>query len=95
MTAVELQLKDAWKEVRDIRRNAIALRDEFLLSKTTDPANPTHVTKNISRIRCAEETKAITKLFQDANLPFYTAYISRAYDRTELIKQLIWRMLNH
>ena len=63
LTAVEEHLKTARKEVRDIRRNAIALRDEFLLSKASDPDNPTHITKIIARIRRAEELKrAYSKL---------------------------------
>ena len=39
--------------------------------------------------RCAAETEKITKIFADANLPLYTAYISRAYDRTQAIRQLL------
>lgn len=39
--------------------------------------------------RCAEETKQIAKFFKDAGLPLYTAYISRAYDRTQVIRQLL------
>ena len=39
--------------------------------------------------RCAEETKRIVELFEKANLPLYTAYISRAYDRTQAVRKLL------
>ena len=39
--------------------------------------------------RCAEETEMITRMFQNAGLPLYTAYISRAYDKTQAIRNLI------
>jgi 1,5-anhydro-D-fructose reductase (1,5-anhydro-D-mannitol-forming) len=39
--------------------------------------------------RCAEETQAIMKSFEDAKLPLHTAYISRAYERTQAIRKLL------
>jgi len=39
--------------------------------------------------RCAEETKQIVEFFEKANVPLYTAYISRAYDRTQAIRKLL------
>lgn len=39
--------------------------------------------------RCAEETEQIAKVFKDAKLPLYTAYISRAYERTQCIRKLL------
>ncbi len=39
--------------------------------------------------RCREESEKIANLFADAGLPLYTAYISRAYDRTQAIRTLI------
>lgn len=39
--------------------------------------------------RCAEETKEIVRMFQAQKLSLYTAYISRAYDRTQAIRQLL------
>ena len=39
--------------------------------------------------RCAEETEEIQKIFKDAGLKFYTAYISRAYDRTQMVCKLL------
>eukprot|EP00980_Cylindrotheca_fusiformis_P030331 scaffold24660_cov147-Cylindrotheca_fusiformis.AAC.3 len=39
--------------------------------------------------RCAQETKEIVDLFQAANLPLYSAYISRAYDRTQAVRKLL------
>ena len=40
--------------------------------------------------RCAAETKQIVELFQSRNLPFYTAYISRAYSRTQKLRSLLY-----
>jgi 1,5-anhydro-D-fructose reductase (1,5-anhydro-D-mannitol-forming) len=39
--------------------------------------------------RCAEETIELDKVFREAGLPLYTAYISRAYERTQALKQLL------
>ena len=39
--------------------------------------------------RCADETEEITKLFREAEKPLYTAYISRAYEKTQAIKKLM------
>jgi 1,5-anhydro-D-fructose reductase (1,5-anhydro-D-mannitol-forming) len=39
--------------------------------------------------RCAQETKEIVRMFQTQKLPLYTAYISRAYDRTQAIRRLL------
>lgn len=39
--------------------------------------------------RCAEETEEITSIFRNANLPLYTAYISRAYEKTQAIRKLM------
>jgi len=39
--------------------------------------------------RCADETEEITKLFREAGMPLYTAYISRAYEKTQTIKRLM------
>jgi 1,5-anhydro-D-fructose reductase (1,5-anhydro-D-mannitol-forming) len=39
--------------------------------------------------RCAAETEHIAKTFADAGLPLYTAYISRAYDRTQAVRTLL------
>lgn len=33
--------------------------------------------------RCALETERISKIFKEAGLPLYTAYISRAYEKTQ------------
>jgi len=39
--------------------------------------------------RCAAETEQIVKLFEDVDLPLYTAYISRAYERTKYVRKLL------
>ncbi|KAL3937250.1 MAG: hypothetical protein SGBAC_007603 [Bacillariaceae sp.] len=39
--------------------------------------------------RCTAETQAIVDMFEKAGLPLYTAYISRAYERTQAVKQLL------
>lgn len=39
--------------------------------------------------RCAMETEKIVEVFQRAGLPLYTAYISRAYDRTQAARELL------
>lgn len=39
--------------------------------------------------RCAEETQAIVEIFEKSDLPLYTAYISRAYDRTQAVRNLL------
>lgn len=39
--------------------------------------------------RCAAETKELSEIFDRAGLPFYTAYISRAYERTQSVKFLM------
>lgn len=39
--------------------------------------------------RCAWETKEMATLFASKGLPFYTAYISRAYERTLALKELL------
>jgi len=39
--------------------------------------------------RCADETKEIVKLFRESGMPLYTAYISRAYEKTHAIKRLM------
>jgi len=39
--------------------------------------------------RCAAETMEIVRVFAEAELPLYTAYISRAYDRTQMARSLL------
>jgi len=39
--------------------------------------------------RCAEETEQIVEIFAGAKLPLYTAYISRAYERTQAVRRLL------
>ncbi|CAJ1966140.1 unnamed protein product [Cylindrotheca closterium] len=39
--------------------------------------------------RCAAETEIIVDIFEKAGLPLYTAYISRAYERTQAVKKLL------
>jgi len=39
--------------------------------------------------RCAEETEKIVKVFDKAKLPLYTAYISRAYERTQALRKFL------
>lgn len=39
--------------------------------------------------RCAKEAEKIAEIFRTAGLPLYTAYISRAYDRTQIARQLL------
>mmetsp|Transcript_29712 Transcript_29712/g.63639 ORF Transcript_29712/g.63639 Transcript_29712/m.63639 type:complete len:470 (-) Transcript_29712:186-1595(-) len=39
--------------------------------------------------RCAIETKELTEVFESRGLPLYTAYISRAYERTQAVRQLM------
>ena len=39
--------------------------------------------------RCAAEAEAIAKVCEDAGVPLYTAYISRAYERTQAIRKLL------
>ena len=39
--------------------------------------------------RCAAEAEAIAKVCQYAGVPLYTAYISRAYERTQVIRKLL------
>ncbi len=39
--------------------------------------------------RCAEEAQAINKVFQEAGLKLYTAFISRAYERTQTVRRLL------
>ncbi|MGK3735117.1 MAG: putative dehydrogenase [Bacillariaceae sp.] len=39
--------------------------------------------------RCAAETKELSEIFDRAGLPFYTAYISRAYERTQSVRKLM------
>ncbi len=39
--------------------------------------------------RCAAETYHLQQLFLQKGLPFYTAYISRAYERTQALKNLL------
>jgi 1,5-anhydro-D-fructose reductase (1,5-anhydro-D-mannitol-forming) len=41
--------------------------------------------------RCAEETQAIVDTFEKAGLPLYTAYISRAYARTQAVRNMLLR----
>jgi len=48
---------------------------------------PCYVEKPVGR--CAAETSAIVQLFQTARLPLYTAFISRAYNRTQAIRTLL------
>jgi len=39
--------------------------------------------------RCAMEAEKIVEVFRKAGLPLYTAYISRAYDRTQTARKLL------
>lgn len=39
--------------------------------------------------RCAQETQEIVKVFEHSHLKLYTAYISRAYDRTQKVRALL------
>lgn len=39
--------------------------------------------------RCAAETEEIVRMFEENKLPLYTAYISRAYDRTQMVRKLL------
>jgi len=39
--------------------------------------------------RCALETERISKIFKEAGLPLYTAYISRAYEKTQSVRKLL------
>ncbi|KAL3925364.1 MAG: hypothetical protein SGILL_000450 [Bacillariaceae sp.] len=39
--------------------------------------------------RCAQETSELVRIFQEAGLPLYTAYISRAYERTQAVRNLL------
>jgi predicted dehydrogenase len=39
--------------------------------------------------RCAQETIELNDIFQKAGLPLYTAYISRAYERTQALRKLL------
>ena len=39
--------------------------------------------------RCAEEAKAIEDMFAQKGLKLYTAYISRAYEKTQAVKRLL------
>ena len=48
---------------------------------------PAYVEKPVGR--CAWETKEMNNLFASHKIPFYTAYISRAYQRTATIRQLL------
>ena len=40
--------------------------------------------------RCSEETKQIVQLFENKQLPLYTAYISRSYTRTQKLRSLLF-----
>jgi len=48
---------------------------------------PVYVEKSVGR--CAWETQEMVNLFQSKNVPFYTTYISRAYERTRAIRRLL------
>jgi len=48
---------------------------------------PCYVEKPVGR--CAAETTAIVQLFQTTRVPLTTAYISRAYDRTQAARTLL------
>jgi predicted dehydrogenase len=39
--------------------------------------------------RCAQETKEIKAMFDQTGLKLYTAYISRAYERTQVVRKLL------
>ena len=39
--------------------------------------------------RCADETREILGCFRESGMPLYTAYISRAYEKTQAIKKLM------
>lgn len=39
--------------------------------------------------RCAAETQQLQEIFVERGLPLYTAYISRAYERTQALKRLL------
>jgi predicted dehydrogenase len=48
---------------------------------------PAYVEKPVGR--CAWETQKISNLFESKGLPLYTAYISRAYERTQAVRTLL------
>eukprot|EP00536_Pseudo-nitzschia_multiseries_P006092 jgi/Psemu1/296124/fgenesh1_pm.125_\ len=55
--------------------------------KVADAGLACYIEKPVGR--CAAETRELAELFDRKALPFYTAYISRAYERTRTVKQLI------
>ena len=55
--------------------------------QVADAGLPVYVEKPVGR--CAWETLQMVNLFESKGLPFYTAYISRAYERTYAVKQLL------
>ena len=53
LSQTHIMLRDARKDVKLLRKHAVALREEFLISKESDP----DVRKIVKRIRRAEELK--------------------------------------
>jgi len=58
-----------------------------IAKKVADAGLACYVEKPVGR--CAAETKELTELFDRRSLPFYTAYISRAYERTQAVRKLM------
>lgn len=58
-----------------------------ICQKVADAGLACYVEKPVGR--CGKETEAIVTMFQKANIPLYTAYISRAYDRTQTVRKLL------
>ena len=58
-----------------------------IAKKVADAGLACYVEKPVGR--CAAETKELTEIFERKGLPFYTAYISRAYERTQAVRKLM------
>lgn len=55
--------------------------------EVADANLPAYVEKPVGR--CAWETQEISRLFEEKGLALYTAYISRAYERTQAVRTLL------
>mmetsp|Transcript_7486 Transcript_7486/g.9974 ORF Transcript_7486/g.9974 Transcript_7486/m.9974 type:complete len:454 (+) Transcript_7486:260-1621(+) len=58
-----------------------------ICEKVANAGKACYVEKPVGR--CAEETEKIEQIFKEKRLPLYTAYISRAFEKTQTIKQLL------
>lgn len=58
-----------------------------ICEKVANAGKACYVEKPVGR--CAEETEKIEQIFKEKGLPLYTAYISRAYEKTQTIKELL------